>query len=303
MKQKRFLSHVECVEAAKKLALWINETAFSLSSAVSIPTYAVPRGGIPVAYLIGSVTQTTFNLVGSPEEACLIIDDLVDSGATRDRMLARSPKAKFVTLCQFLNVDLKRDWVVFPWENGDTDASADDIVTRLLQYVGEDPHREGLLETPQRVLRAWGEWTRGYTKDLDALFKTFEDGGEGYDEMVMVKDLPFYSHCEHHLAPFFGTATIAYLPNKRIVGLSKLGRVLDAFSKRLQVQERLTTQLADTIAGRLDARGVGVLLKARHLCMESRGLAQQGHTTTTSALRGCFRDGKCRDEFLSLANG
>lgn len=177
-----------------------------------------------------------------------------------------------------------------------------DFVTQLLHYVGEDPTREGLQDTPKRVFQAWKEWTAGYGRDPSEVLKCFEDGSEDYNEMVFQKDLPFFSHCEHHLAPFFGTVTIAYIPNKRVVGLSKLGRVVQIYSKRLQVQERLTVQIADALYTHLKPKGVGVLIKARHLCMESRGLAQQGHHTITSALRGKFlKDPKVRSEFLMLA--
>ena len=177
-----------------------------------------------------------------------------------------------------------------------------DIIRNLLEFIGENSSREGLEETPNRVAKAWKEWTSGYGKDPSAVLKAFEDGAEMYDQMVLVKDIPFYSHCEHHMAPFFGTATIAYIPDKRVVGLSKLGRVLDIFAKRLQVQERLTTQVADAIQENLLPKGVGVLLKARHMCMESRGLSKQGHITITSALRGEFRDdATVRAEFLTIA--
>lgn len=176
------------------------------------------------------------------------------------------------------------------------------VKSMLASIAGEDPKREGLAETPKRVVKAWKEWTAGYLQDPDKLLVSFKDGGECYDEMVVVKDLPFYSHCEHHLAPFFGTATIAYIPNRRIVGLSKLGRVLHVFARRLQVQERLTYQIADCLLRGLMPRGVGVMIKARHLCMESRGLCAQGHHTVTSALRGEFmNDPKVRAEFLNLA--
>lgn len=179
---------------------------------------------------------------------------------------------------------------------------AEQSVTNLLHYVGEDPLREGLKETPKRVAKAWLEWTAGYGQDPAKVLKMFEDGSEGYDQMIIVKDLPFFSLCEHHATPFFGTATIAYIPRKRVVGLSKLGRVLDIYTKRLQVQERLTTLVATAIQDNLLPRGVGVLIKARHLCMESRGLSKQGHHTITSALRGDFmKDGKVRQEFLSIA--
>jgi GTP cyclohydrolase I len=177
----------------------------------------------------------------------------------------------------------------------------EDVIRQLLRFVGEDPDRGGLLETPARVAKAWKFWCKGYAEDPAALFKTFDDGAEGTSEMVVVKDIPFYTHCEHHLAPFFGTATIGYLPDKKIVGLSKISRVLDVFARRLQVQERLTTQVADTIMENLTPLGVGVVIKARHLCMESRGVCQQGHHTVTCALRGTFRDDpKTRAEFMQL---
>ena len=138
--------------------------------------------------------------------------------------------------------------------------------------------------------------------DAGTVLKVFEDGAENYDEMVLVKDIPFYSHCEHHMAPFFGTATIAYIPNGKIVGLSKLSRLTKVFANRLQVQERLTAQIADAIVKHLDPRGVGVVVRARHLCMESRGICQQGHHTVTSALRGRMTVPEVRAEFMQLAS-
>lgn len=180
----------------------------------------------------------------------------------------------------------------------------EDLITGLLRYVGEDPAREGLKETPARVLKAWRHWCQGYGQDPASVLKTFEDGAAGVDEMVVVKSLEFYSHCEHHMAPFFGTAHIAYIPDKRIVGLSKLGRVLDIFAQRLQVQERLTNQIADAIEEVLQPKGVGVILEAKHFCMCSRGVNKQHSTTVTSALRGAIKDKpSARAEFLSLMRG
>ncbi len=179
------------------------------------------------------------------------------------------------------------------------------VVQALLDVViqGEDSSRGGLLETPERVVKAWEQWTSGYAVDIPALLKVFEDGADGYDEMVMVKDIPIYSHCEHHLAAIFGTATIAYIPDGKIVGLSKLSRVADAFARRLQVQERLTSQIADALNDNLKPKGVGVIITARHMCMESRGICQQGHRTVTSALHGAMKnDPTVRAEFLALAN-
>jgi GTP cyclohydrolase IA len=174
-------------------------------------------------------------------------------------------------------------------------------IRRLLQIVGENPDREGLRETPARVLKAWKHWCQGYKQDAAAVLKTFEDGAEGCDEMVVVRDIELYSHCEHHMAPFFGVAHVAYIPDKRIVGLSKLARVVDIFSQRLQVQERLTNQVADTIMEVLQPLGVGVVVEAKHFCMCSRGVNKQGSTTITSALRGAIKDKpSARAEFLAF---
>ncbi|MBG89547.1 MAG: GTP cyclohydrolase I FolE [Verrucomicrobiales bacterium] len=163
--------------------------------------------------------------------------------------------------------------------------------------------REGLQETPKRYAKAMAHWFSGYGADIADILKVFEDGADNYDQMVVVKDIPIYSHCEHHIAPIFGTATIAYIPNGKIVGLSKLSRLADAFARRLQVQERLTTQIADALQEHLEPLGVGVLIRARHMCMESRGICQQGHHTITTALHGVIKDEpETRAEFMSLAN-
>jgi GTP cyclohydrolase I len=178
----------------------------------------------------------------------------------------------------------------------------EDLLTEIEGGAVPQDLREGLRETPHRVAKAWEFWTSGYGVDPADVLKTFEDGAKGVDEMVLVKDIPFYSQCEHHLAPFFGTATIAYIPQGRVVGLSKLSRLLNIFARRLQVQERLTCQVADAMMDHLKPLGCGVVIKARHLCMESRGVCQQGHHTVTSALRGMFKeDAIVRAEFLQLA--
>lgn len=178
------------------------------------------------------------------------------------------------------------------------------IFRHLFDYIGEDPARGGLEETPRRAFKAWREWTSGYDiTDPGALLKTFEDGASGYDEMVTVTGIPFYSHCEHHLATIIGVATVAYIPRTRIVGLSKLARVVDAFAKRLQVQERMCVQIADTIDKVLEPVGVGVWLAARHMCMESRGIAKPGTVTHTTALRGAIKsEASARAEFMQLVD-
>lgn len=262
-----------------------------------IRAYPVPRGGVPVALALAAMHP--LKLVDDPANADIVIDDLIDSGATRDR---------FGHLPFYVLIDKKQDapyrnaWIEFPWEVG-SDGGIEDNIVRLLQYVGEDPTRGGLAETPGRVAAAWQFWCSGYGQEPGDVLKVFEDGAEGTDEMVVVKDIPFYTHCEHHMAPFFGTATIAYVPEGRIVGLSKLSRLLDIFARRLQVQERLTCQVADALMEHLKPRGAGVVIKARHLCMESRGVCKQGHHTVTSALRGVFKDQpSTRSEFLALAH-
>ncbi len=159
--------------------------------------------------------------------------------------------------------------------------------------------REGLIETPKRVAKAFETWFGGYDQDPAEILKVFDDGGENYDEMVIVHDIPVYSKCEHHMADIFGTATIAYIPNGKIVGLSKLSRLVNVYARRLQVQERLTTNIADALHEHLSPLGVGVVIKARHMCMESRGICQQGHYTQTTALRGVIKEeANSRNEFL-----
>lgn len=173
---------------------------------------------------------------------------------------------------------------------------------RLLTSLGENPDRPGLHETPARVAKAWKHWTSGYGQDPVEVLKAFEDGAEEYNELIVVRGIPVYSHCEHHLAPFFGKATVGYLPNGKIVGLSKLTRLVDIFSKRLQVQERMTMQIANALMEVLEPKAVGVVVKCRHMCMESRGIRAIGEETITSTLLGELQPNLAlRTEFLALA--
>ena len=171
----------------------------------------------------------------------------------------------------------------------------------LWRWAGDDPDREGLLDTPARVARAWKEYARGYGEDpARHLSRTFEEVG-GYDEIVLLKDIPFQSHCEHHMAPIIGKASIAYLPQDRVVGISKLARVLHGFARRLQVQERLTAQVADCIWDHLHPLGVAVVIEASHACMTARGVNTPGVMMTTSRMMGVFReDERSRREVLAL---
>ena len=176
-----------------------------------------------------------------------------------------------------------------------------EAVRTLIRWTGDDPDREGLVDTPRRVARAWGEYARGYAEDPAVhLSRTFEEVG-GYDEIVLLKDIPFQSHCEHHLAPIIGKASIAYLPRDKVVGISKLARVLHGFARRLQVQERLTAQVADTIWQHLQPKGVAVVIEASHACMTARGVRTPGVMMTTSRMMGTFRaDERSRREVLAL---
>jgi len=178
-----------------------------------------------------------------------------------------------------------------------------DLVRQMIAQLGEDPTREGLRRTPERFEKALRYLTSGYRQDPDkilngAMFSVC------YDEMVVVKDIEVYSLCEHHLLPFFGKCHVAYIPNKKVVGLSKIARLVNMYARRLQIQERLTSQIAETIEERLSPQGVGVIIEARHLCMVMRGVEKQNSTAMTSAMLGVFRENKqTRDEFLSLIKG
>jgi GTP cyclohydrolase I len=176
-----------------------------------------------------------------------------------------------------------------------------EAIRTLIRWAGDDPDREGLLDTPRRVAKAWREYTRGYEEDpARHLSRTFEEVG-GYDEIVLLKDIPFQSHCEHHMAPIIGKASIAYLPRDKVVGISKLARVLHGFARRLQVQERLTAQVADTIWERLQPKAVAVVIEATHACMTARGVNTPGVMMTTSRMMGTFReDERSRREVLAL---
>jgi GTP cyclohydrolase I len=181
--------------------------------------------------------------------------------------------------------------------------SIEGSVRQILAHIGEDPEREGLVKTPYRVAQAYEYLTKGYNQDpKEVINKAMFT--EDYQEMVLVKDIDFFSLCEHHLLPFFGRAHVAYIPKHRIVGLSKVARLVEVYSRRLQVQERLTTQVANTIMEELDPLGVGVIIRAEHLCMRMRGVEKQNSIVTTSAMLGAFRAQQAtREEFITLVNG
>jgi len=247
--------------------------------------FGVPKNGMIVASFFGC--RNVYN----PEDADIIVDDIIDSGKTKKKYRKMFPKKKFIVLFE---KDKKGTWINFPYEKN-SESDYQDLVVRLLQVIGEDPNREGLLDTPRRYLDAFKE----FLSPPEFNMTTFDV--ENTDEMIVQLDIPFYSFCEHHVLPFFGKGYIAYVPNKKIVGLSKLARTLETFSRRLQNQERITNQVAQYLQANLKAKGVAVVLKARHMCMEMRGVKTSDTHTITSKLLGSFKsDERTRAEFLNL---
>tara|TARA_A100001391_G_scaffold204383_1_gene199890 strand:+ start:2917 stop:3489 length:573 start_codon:yes stop_codon:yes gene_type:complete len=182
-----------------------------------------------------------------------------------------------------------------------TEQEVHDAIRTLLRWAGDDPSREGLIDTPKRVAKAYGEWFSGYAQDpKDILQRTFEESGD-YDGIVCLRDIPFSSHCEHHMVPIIGTAHVAYLPEGKVVGISKLARVVEAYAKRLQIQEKMTNQIATAIDDVLAPKGVAVLIEAQHLCMTTRGVNKLGVSMVTSSLKGVFMENlDSRTEVLAL---
>lgn len=246
--------------------------------------FGVPRGG---QYLAALLTP-----VDDPAHADIIVDDLIDSGATESKWRALYPDKPFVA---FLDKRERPDigWVEFPWEQKG-EVEVEENVTRLLEYF-DDINREGLQDTPRRYVK----FLREFLSPPEFNFTTFD--AEGMDEMVVQTNIEFHSLCEHHLAPFFGRAHVAYIPNGKIVGLSKLARVVETYSRRFQNQERITQQVAEYIHNELNPKGVAVVLEAQHMCMSMRGVRKSTAVTTTSKMIGIFKDDlNCRNEFLNL---
>lgn len=272
--------------------------------------YPVPTGGIYAAQAILAQRKhrNELQITDSPKTAQIIVDDLIDSGKTREDH--RRHSLPFLALLDKLSQSkYAGKWITFPWEHARGETGAEDAVVRLLQFIGENPKRPGLLETPARVIKSYGELFAGYSQDPKALVKVFEEVGHGSDEMIVLKGAEFYSMCEHHMLPFFGRAHIAYIPRDgKVMGLSKLARVLDVYARRLQVQERLTHQVADFLYQGLSeaepfSLGSACMVEATHLCVCGRGVGKQGSTMVTSALRGVFFDPAPRAEFFNLIGG
>jgi len=258
--------------------------------------YGVPRGGIAPAYMLAGLTDGS--VADHPKKADYIIDDLIDSGSTRDRYAKLYPDTPFITL--FEKTD-PMEWLVFPWEVTEQghDTSAEDIPSRFLEFIGEDLNRDGLKETPKRMIKAWKEIFSGYEQNPSDVIKTFES--DGYDQIVLLRDIELYSMCEHHALPFVGRAHVAYIPGGKVIGISKLARLIDIFSKRLQIQERIGDQVTSILMNELNAQGAACIIEADHFCIRMRGVGKQHSTMVTSSMKGVFlTKPEARSELLSL---
>jgi GTP cyclohydrolase IA len=261
--------------------------------------YGVPNGGLLPASLVCENIQEA-RLVEDPSDADIIIDDIIDSGATRNRYSSHF----FYALVDKQGADKgwAGKWVSFPWERMKKEEGPEDNIRRILQYIGEDPEREGLLETPARVVKSYGEIFSGYKIDPQSVFKTFHEPNA--DEMVILKDTEMISMCEHHMLPFVGKAHVAYIPKDgKVIGISKLARIVDIYAKRLQIQERLTDQISNCLMTLLDPLGAACVIEAQHLCMCARGVGKQNSRMVTSSLYGVFRESEVRSEFFSAIRG
>lgn len=263
----------------------------------------ISRGGLVPATLLSQKTNIPMKAVDPfsdvsefVDKKVLIVDDIYDSGRTLKYFKDHLPKSEQFVL---VTKEDKDSWIVFPWETEEdkTDGLEQSTVT-LLRASGDDPTREGLLETPSRFAKAWRFLTNGYKENPKSVMKVFEN--PGMDQLVVVSNIDFYSLCEHHLAPFYGQVHVGYLPNGKVLGVSKFARLTEIFARRLQIQERLTQEIAETIMNELQPRGVGVVVEAVHLCMRSRGVQKQNASMKTSVMLGDFRTNESlKQEFLA----
>ncbi len=255
--------------------------------------YGIPRGGMLAAGFLRRATP-----VWDPKDATIFLDDIRDSGRTHERWEEKYPGRRWYFLYdKRVPAHAEMGWLVFPWE-GDSVGSIEDNVVRILEFIGEDVSREGLVDTPKRVAKAWGELYSGYGKNPADVMKTFADGA--CDEMVILRDLEIYSTCEHHMMPFIGKAHVAYIPNGKVVGISKLARLVEIYTRRLQIQERIGEQVVAALMEHLQPKGAACVIEAKHFCMCMRGVNKQNSVMVTSALSGVFREGPVRSEFLEL---
>lgn len=257
--------------------------------------YGIPKGGMIAAGFLRHNSPTY-----DASYASVFLDDLIDSGATREKYAKMYPGKPFVGLFDKLEEGIT-DWLIFPWEKDHPmgEESVEQNIVRILQYLGEDPKREGLLDTPKRVVKSWEEIYGGYKIKPASLMTVFEN--KGMDEIILLKDIEMTSTCEHHMLPFSGKAHVAYIPDKHVIGVSKLARLVDAFSRRLQIQENIVDQVTEALMTHLKPKGAACIIEAQHLCMKCRGVGKQNAIMTTSSMKGVFLDNlNARQELLQL---
>jgi len=311
-------------EIRKKISKWV-ETV--LNDSLNDPKHYLPdvvlgvdRGGVPPAIIL--YNELCYSNVGDSIEyrtvspfvtdvmeefsgrRVILVDDISDTGATIDFLKKDAKKHNVDLLHVFTLVKRKEGdratWYVFPWETAkDTIGGREQAAVAILRSIGEDPLREGLSKTPYRVAKMYDELCMGYGQDpKEVLSTTFN--ANSYDEMIISKDIRFFSLCEHHILPFYGKVHFGYIPDKRIVGVSKIARLVDVFARRLQIQERMTMQIGQTFEKTIKPKGVGVIVEGVHLCEMMRGVRKENAPMITSYLGGTFRDNETRSEFLRL---
>ncbi len=293
-----YYSQSEFERDIKILSLKINSDHYT-------SIYPIPRGGIPVAIALSE--KLNLPLTDVTKKGTLVVDDLVDSGRTREKYLDYDFACIHVKSNAKLQpefyVDKKDGWIEYWWEKMSGETPVQDAIMRIIEYIGDDPNRQGLIETPKRVIRSFDELYAGYKQDPNDLLKTFDS--DGYDQLVLIKDIELYSMCEHHVLPFIGRAHVGYIPKGKVIGVSKIARVVDLYSRRLQIQERLSEQIASCIEKWLNPAGVACVIEAVHFCMRMRGVSKQNSTMVTSSLKGVFLEDSekgraARTEFMGL---
>jgi GTP cyclohydrolase I len=274
----------------------------------------VPRGGIPLATALSMITKLPQVSIKRAKEigpSCLVCDDIIDSGKTRSKfpkndflvLHCRPNKTKDITFYD----SIKEESIVYPWEEGTQEENGPtDSIIRLLEFIGEDLEREGLIETPKRVINSYAELFKGYKQEPEKVFTTFD--GSQIGGLIYLKDIEFYSFCEHHMLPFYGKAHIGYIPNGKVIGVSKLARLLDIYAHRLQIQERIGEQVTNSLMQNLNPIGAACIIEARHLCIACRGVKKQHSIMGYSSFKGVFLEDSfkgiaARNEFQTLIKG
>jgi len=254
--------------------------------------YSIPRGGIYIGIALSVRLNLPLTTKSHIHKGTLIVDDLVDSGATRKRYIGYDfacihiKKHTPENLIPNYYAQVEDDWIEYFWEKYSDEQPSEDAVIRIIEMIGEDPNREGLLETPKRVVKSLKFLCSGYKQNAKEIFKVFDS--DGYNQIVLLRDIEMHSMCEHHILPFFGKAHVAYIPNGKVIGISKLARLVDIYSRRLQIQERICEQVTNDLMKYLNPIGAACVIEAQHLCMKARGVQKQNSVMTTSSLKGVF---------------